>query len=137
MRRIFLISIAVIYAISSALTVYAAECGPAASQTNIAPDDPYALEFINQSDLGIKGIYIEPAGSDKWSENFIQDTILRTGEKLYLDIGRTSIQGFCSLKIVYESNEEKIWENMPIVEIYSIKHNKNRELEYERIKPGT
>jgi len=41
------------------------------------------------------------------------------------------------MKIVYDSKEEKIWERLPITEIYSIKISRNNAPEYERIRPGT
>jgi|GEM_PF-475726 len=95
------------------------------------------LEIINQSDTAINGIYITTGESGRWSDNLIGESPLKTGQSAYVDIGRASIPGYCSMKIVYDSKEEKIWERLPITEIYSIKISRNNAPEYERIRPGT
>ncbi len=127
---------AAILIMAFAFPAFAATCytEPSAASPSSKVPDPYSLEIINEYDLKIKGIYLLQTGTDKWSENILGNDPLEKGKRRYLDIGRKSILGLCNLKIVDGSGKEKIWERLPILEIFSIKFNRMGDIEYERIK---
>ncbi|NLX84834.1 MAG: hypothetical protein GXZ00_04370 [Synergistaceae bacterium] len=108
-----------------------------------APVDAYQpmegglpLEFTNNSGYEIKHIFISEAGRDCWSEDLLKGHTLKKEEIFNLDINRRKILGLVDFKIVYSSGEEKIWQKLPILEIFEITNREDGDPDYDRIKLG-
>lgn len=126
--------IAIIFILTSILAAYASTCEVAAPQKN-GQADPEALEFVNKSKMTLTGIYVSPSHEkDRWSENLLGETPLKENEKRYLDISRNKIIGLCNVKLVYDTGKENTLDRVPLLEIFSMKHNSVGGLEYKRIK---
>jgi len=112
-------------------------CFAQAAQTDCSAAESEALEFINASGAVIGGIYIRRIGSEVWSDNILGDKPLGIGEKRKLDISRQAIIGLCDIRLVYGSGKERIWDRLPLAEIFSITHKIDGLPEYERIRLST
>lgn len=111
-------------------------CGTPSPTEDPQQGNTFSLEFINYSGSEIKGIFISETGRDIWSENLLDDSPLKNGDRASLDINRENRIGLADIKIIYSSGKEKFWEKLPILEIFEITDKKDGEPGYERIKLG-
>ena len=119
-----------------ALPAFTAVCStvPAAADQPVERGLP--LEFTNNYGSDIKYIFISDTGRNSWSEDLLKGSPLKKGGTINLDIDRKNILGLADLKIVYPSGKERIWQKLPILEIFEIAHNKDGKPDYERLKLG-
>lgn len=120
-----------------AMPAFAEICSTASPAEEQTEEKGIPLKFINNSGTEIKGVFISDTGRNSWSENLLRDTPIKDGDNRSIDIKRGNILGLTDIKIIYFSGKERIWEKLPILEIFEITHNKDGGPDFERIKLGT
>lgn len=119
-----------------ALAAFADVCSVAPTAKQNTPEEGIPLKFINDSGTGVKGIFISETGRNEWSVNLLSEDLLKNKESTDIYIKREDILGLTDIKIIYQSDKERIWKKLPILEIFEITHKRNGEPSYDQIKLG-